>query len=164
MFKKWRKIQHAFYHRYNYHIWYYNFHNCHRNNFWGCFKLKNDDFWSNWGQKLLRSANFEVYIEHCVFRRFSSRFLWKACKISRIFNPYWNFWTFLSHFRSISDPKNAVFVENLTWTYIGWHQKLFYGLQSLRNHVISHCYSRRTLISINLLKNQNSIQMGSPFP
>ena len=43
------------------------------------------------------------------FRRYLSRFLWKACKISRIFNPYWNFWTFLRHFRSISDPKSALF-------------------------------------------------------
>ena len=45
------------------------------------------------------------------FRRYLSRFLWKACKISRISYPYWNFWTFLRHFRSISDPKKRNFVR-----------------------------------------------------
>ena len=35
------------------------------------------------------------------------------------------------HFWDIFDPfpiqKAPLFVENMTWTYIGWHQKLFYG-------------------------------------
>ena len=35
------------------------------------------------------------------------------------------------HFWDIFDPfpiqKAPFFVENMTWTYIGWHQKLFYG-------------------------------------
>ena len=161
MFKKWPNIQTALDHRYYYHIWCCTFHNNHNNHFEAVSSSKMTISGQIEVKNYFDKPILRLILSIVFFRRYLSRFLWKACKISRIFNPYWNFWTFLRHFRSISDPKSALFVENLTWTYIGWHQKLFYGLQSLRNHVISHCYSRRTLISINLLKNQNSIQMGT---
>ena len=122
--------------------------------------------------------------------RFLVKLRWKTSYISQFWGFYWalcffvdiwadfcgklaRFREFLTHigifehFWDIFDPypiqKSAILFENQFWTYIEWHQKLFYELQSLRNHVISHCYSRRTLISINLLKNQNSIQMGDSF-
>ena len=92
------------------------------------------------------------------FRRYLSRFLWKACKISRICDPYWNFETFSIHFRSKKSQFCSKIDVERTSDDI---RSCFMDGQSLRNHVISHCYSRRTLISINLLKNQNSIQMGT---
>ena len=135
--------------------------NCHKNHFWG--------FSSS---KMTISGQIEVknYSDKPILRFILSIVffvdIWAdfCGKLAR-FREFLTHIGIFEHFWDIFDPfpiqKAQFFVENLTWTYIGWHQKLFYGLQSLRNHVISHCYSRRTLISINLLKNQNSIQMGT---